>query len=472
MSDLEKLFNPQAIGIIGVSDKPYGGGFFLRGLKTIHYEKPIYIFNPRLKGKKILGLDVYASVLEIPDSITIDYVIIAVPARKCPEILEEVGKKGIPFATIFTSGFSELGNHDLETSLLEIAQKYNIRVLGPNCLGIYVPKNKIAFSDRLSQESGNFGIVAQSGGLAVQLATIANSIYGNPPSKAVSVGNQIDLNFNDFLEYFNEDPETRVIGLYLENIKSKIEGKKFFINVKSSSLNKKPVIIWKVGSGKSTKEAIMSHTGGLAGSTKIWNALSKQTGCILANSGDELENLGMTFQNLLKLPVNRNLGVVAVGGGAAIQVTDILEQNNLNLPELKNTTREKIYQFLPEVNTIVRNPLDLGTSGIDPGIFTKTLLSLEQDPNISAIIIVWVFMFDKRSTDLIKSAYLQMKKPFICVSYKIIDDKQFYGARLNFKREMFKLKIPFYESIEMMARSLDKYCTYKEFLEKRQSEIV
>jgi acetyltransferase len=466
MTNLEKLFNPRAIAILGVSDKPFGGGFFLRSLKQAGFKRPLYIFNPRLKGTIIMGLEVYGSISEIPQENPIDYAILAVPAKKCPEILEEIGKKDIPFVTIFTSGFSEVGAYDLEKDVLDVARKYNIRLIGPNCLGITVPKNKIAFSDRVSLVSGKFGIIAQSGGLAIQLTTIAQSIYGNPPSKVISLGNQIDLNFNDFLEYFGSDPETKVIGLYLENIKSKKEGRRFFNNVKRLT-PKKPIIIWKVGSGQSTREAIMSHTGGLAGSQEIWKALSKQTGFILTNSCEELENVAMTFHNLLKLHVNRNLGVVAVGGGAAIQVTDIMERNNLNLPKLENATRNKIYEFLPEVNTIVRNPLDLGSSGINPEVFTKTLLSLEEDPNISAIIIVWLFSFDNHSIELIRKAYLQMKKPFICVSYKMLDNKKFYVSRQKFKKELFKLKIPVYESVEMMARSLDKYCSYKEFLEKK-----
>lgn len=466
MTDLEKLFNPRAIAIIGVSDKPFGGGFFLRSLKQANFEKPIYIFNPRLKGNEIMGLEVHGSILEMPQNNSIDYAIIAVPARKCPQILEEIGKRGIPFVTIFTSGFSEVGDKNLEEEILSIARKYSIRLIGPNCLGITVPKNRIAFSDRISLNAGKFGIIAQSGGLGIQLTTIGESIYGNPPSKVISLGNQIDLNFNDFLEYFSSDPDTKVIGLYLENIKSKTEGRRFFNNVKKITPNK-PVIIWKVGSGDSTKEAIMSHTGGLAGSQEIWKALSKQTGFILTDSAEELENVAMTFQNLLELPVNRKLGVVAVGGGAAIQVADIMERNNLILPKLEKATKDNIYEFLPEVNTIVRNPLDLGSSGIDPEVFTKTILSLEEDPNISGIIIVWLFSFDKHSIELIRQAYLQMKKPFICVSYKMLDDKKFYASKLQFKKELFKLKIPIYESVELMARSLDKYCTYKEFLERK-----
>jgi len=468
MIDFEKLFNPRAVGIIGVSDKPYGGGFFLRNLKHLEFEKPIYIFNPRLKGQEIMGIKVYGSILDIPKDQPIDYVIIAVPATNCPLILEEVGKRQAPFVTIFTSGFSELGNHDLEEELLVIARKYNIRILGPNCVGVFVPKNKLAFSNRVSIDSGDFGMILQSGGLAIQLSSMAQSIYGISPSKAISIGNQIDLSIVDFLNYFHTDDETRIVGIYLENFKNLDQGKQFIGITKKLSLNNKPVIIWKVGTGESSIEAIKSHTGGVAGSKDIWKAVAKQTGASLVHNAQELENLAMTFHYLLNLSITRNLGVLTVGGGASIQVTDILEQYNMNVPKLSSETIEKIKSFIPEVNTIIRNPLDLGSSGIDPETFSKTLISLDNDPNISGIIFSWVFNIDENFLRYFKNAYFKMKKPFICLSYKIVDNNQYYSERLNFKRELFKLKIPFFESIDLMASSLDKLCSFQEFLENHR----
>ncbi|MHA1670861.1 MAG: CoA-binding protein [Promethearchaeota archaeon] len=464
MPDFNRLFNPRAIGIIGVSDKAYGGGFFLRALQAMPFDKPIYIFNPRLEGQTIKGLFVYGSILDIPMEEPIDYVIIAVPAKLCPAILEEVGKKEIPFVTIFTSGFSEVGKQSLESDLLKIAKKYGIKIIGPNCLGIYVPQRKISFSSRLNANSGNFGMILQSGGLAIQMSSMASSIYGNSISKAISIGNQIDLNFVDFLEYFLKDEETRVIGLYIENLKNKDNGQNFKQSLKNLALKKKPVIIWKVGSGESSREAIISHTGGLAGSQAVWEGVTRQTGAILVKNAEEFQNLAMTFHYLLNLSIDRKVGVISIGGGASIQITDILEQYNIIIPTLVPETRENILQFLPGVNTIVRNPLDLGSSGINPEVFYKSLIALDRDPNISAIVFGWVINFDERILKYVKKAYYEMKKPFICVAYKITDDVDYYSNRLQFKKEMFQLKIPVYESIEALAKSLDKLCTYQEYL--------
>jgi len=463
MTDFEKLFNPRSIGIIGVNEKR-AGRYFISCLLHIGFEKPIYLFNPRLKGQTIDDIPVYGSVLEISDDKPIDYVIVAVPARLCPAVLEECGKKGVPFATIFASGFSEVGNHHLEVEVLEVVKKYNIRVIGPNCMGIFVPKNKISFSrGLLSEKSGNFGGIFQSGGLAVYISAKGQSIYGTYPSKILSIGNQIDLNFVDFLEYFLEDDETKIIALYVENIKSQAIGQKFLKVVKELTLKRKPVILWKVGRGEATRETIMSHTGGLAGSLKIWEAVAKQTGALMVKDSNELINLAMAFQHISSMPMNRNMGITTGGGGASIETADTFERHNLKVPKLAPETIEKFREFVPDVNTILRNPLDLGGSMGNPEIFYKTLVTLDSDPSISAVIFIKTYDFNHIFLETIKRAYNEMEKPLICIAYKIVDDTSDYANKVHFKRELFKLKIPVFESVDLAAKALDKLCTFREF---------
>ncbi|KKM95409.1 hypothetical protein LCGC14_1188520 [marine sediment metagenome] len=465
MLDFDKLFNPRSIGIIGASNKPFTGGFFIYCLLNFGFDKPIYLFNPRLKGETIANIPVYSSILEIPDDEPIDYVIIAVPARFCPSVVEECGKKGVSFATIFSSGFSEVGNHHLEVEVLEMARKYNMRIIGPNCMGIFVPKNRISFSPGLlTKESGSLGGIFQSGGLAIYISAKGQSIYGTNPSKILSIGNQIDLNFVDFLEYFLHDEETKIIALYVENIKSKAIGRKFLKITKELSLKGKPVILWKVGFGEATKETILSHTGGLAGSLKIWKAMAKQTGALMVENSNELINLAMAFQHISNMPMNRNMAITSGGGGAAIETTDVFERYNLKVPKLSTETIEKFKEFVPDVNTIFRNPLDLGGSGSIPEIFYKTLITLDSDPNISAVVFIKVYDFNHTYIQTIKRAHKQMKKPLICIAYKIVDDTSDYAGKLLFKRELFKLNVPVFESIELAAKALDKMCTFKAFL--------
>ena len=467
MTDFERLFSPRAVGIIGANNHDYGGGYFLKCLTAIEFDKPIYLFNPRLEGQELYGYKVYKSILDIPDDKPIDYVIIAVPAKICPQILEQVGQKKIPFATIFSSGFSELDRPELEQEILNVARKHNIRFLGPNCLGLYVPKSRLAINRFQQAKSGPLGLICQSGGLAIYLSHMGAYSYGTYSSKVISLGNQADLNIVDFLEYFLIDNDTKVIGLYIENLKGLNIGQRFLKVVKELSLKGKPVIIWKVGYGESAKEAILSHTGGLAGSEAIWKAIPKQTGASLVGDSYDLISLAMGF-NYLKFPENRNIGIIALGGGASIELTDIMEKHNLNIPKLAEETKEKFQEFLPEVNTIIRNPLDLGGAGTIMDIYYKSITTLAQDPNISTIVFNRVYNYNPEFTKTIVKAKKNIKdKQIVCVSLKIMNNVSDYKEKLRFKTALFMNKIPVFESVERAAKALDQMNTYREFLEKQ-----
>ncbi|MFX1532548.1 MAG: hypothetical protein ACFFBC_15630, partial [Promethearchaeota archaeon] len=276
----------------------------------------------------------------------------------------------------------------------------------------------------------------------------------------------------DFLEYFVEDDETKIIALYVENIKSKTIGQKFLKVVKELTMKGKPVILWKVGSGEATRETIMSHTGGLAGSLKIWESIAKQTGALMVKDSNELINLVMAFQHISSMPMDRNMGITTGGGGASIETTDTFERYNLKVPKLAPETIEKFGEFVPDVNTIFRNPLDLGGSMGNPKIFYKTLITLDSDPSISAVIFIKAYDFNHIFLKTIKRAYNDMKKPLICIAYKIVDDTSDYANKILFKRELFKLRVPVFESVELAAKALDKLCTFREFQNVYNPQIL
>ncbi len=477
--NFEKLFFPKAIGIIGASHNPSGGGFFVRCLKN-KFQGPIHIFNPRLNGKQLYGYRVRSSILEISDSI--DYVILAVPANSCPKLLEEIGQKEVPFVTIFASGFREVGNEDLEREVLHIAKKYNIRIIGPNCIGVYNPKGNLYFAFEQSQKSGTFGGIFQSGGIAQNLAQLAVS-YGLYISKFISIGNALDLSPVEFLEYFLNDDNTKIIGLYIENLRSIKQGRDFMKMVEICNLNRKPVILWRAGYGEATKKAILSHTGGLAGNNAIWKAVGKQTGSCLVNNSNELAALASAF-NLTNLPDTRNVGVIGIGGGSTIEAVDILEKYNLKIPSLSEKTVNKMKRFIPDVNTNVSNPIDLGGEGIKPHLYYRTVLALDKDPNISSI----VFIKDPErfggfqeilkevgfnDTDLNKEfiRYISKAKkicikPMFCVMLKINEGFEEYKSRYKFKLKLLNRRIPVYESLDLIAQVLDNLNNYREFLQK------
>lgn len=477
--NFDKLFFPKSIGIIGVSSDPGSGGFFLRCMKN-RFKGPIYLFNPRLNGQNLYGYKIYASILEITEPI--DYVILAVPARLCPILMEEIGQKSVPFVTVFASGFREVGNENLEKEILDIAKQYNIRIIGPNCIGVYNPRAGLYFAFEQSKKAGNFSGVFQSGGIAQNLSHLAVS-YGLYVSKFISIGNALDLSPADFLEYFLDDEYTKIIGLYIENLRSINQGRKFMRVIKKCNLNRKPVILWRAGYGEATKKAILSHTGGLAGKNEIWKAVCKQTGSCVVNNSNELTALASGF-NLTHLPETRNVGIIGIGGGSTIEATDILEKYNLKIHSLTEKTINKMKRFLPDVNTNITNPLDLGSAGIQPNIYYRTILALDKDPNISATVFIkdperfggfqeLLEEMGYKDMDLnkefiryISKAKRICTKPMYCVMLKINEGFEEYKSRYKFKLKLLNRNVPVFENLELTGAVLDKINSYREFLQK------
>ncbi|MFX0188313.1 MAG: CoA-binding protein [Candidatus Hodarchaeota archaeon] len=477
--NFERLFSPRAIGIIGASYDPAGGGFFVRCLKN-KFRGPLYLFNPRLSGKELYGYKIYNSILEISD--IIDYVILAVPAKLCPKLLEEIGHKKVPFVTIFASGFREVGNETLEKETLMVAQKYNIRIIGPNCIGVYNPSSNLYFAYEQSRKAGNFGGIFQSGGHAQNIAQLAVS-YGVFISKFLSIGNALDLAAPEFINYFLKDEHTKIIGLYLENLRSIEQGRKFLELVKKCNLNRKPVILWRAGYGEATKKAILSHTGGLAGNNEIWKAVAKQTGCSLVTNSTVFAALASAFK-LTHLPDSRNVGVIGIGGGSTIEAVDILENYNLNIASLTEKTIKKMGRFIPDVNTNITNPIDLGGMGIRPDIYYRTILALDRDPNVSAIVFIkdperfggFSALLEEmgfKGLDLnrefiryISKAKNVCIKPLFCVMLKINEGFEEYKSRYKFKLKLLNRNVPIFETLELAGEVLDKMNSYREFLQK------
>ena len=357
----ERLFNPRAIAVIGASiNLNYGGSQYVFTIKMAGYSHPIYPVNPKYGGKELAGYKFYDSISSLPDDPPIDLAILAVPAKVVPSIIEELSKKKVPFAHIFSSGFAELGEEgkELEESIIKIASKHGVRILGPNCMGIHNPQAKITFLMMAADLTpGPLGFISQSGGIAVSHGIRAPSL-GYHHSKIISVGNQIDLDIIDFLRFFKEDPETKVIAMYIENIKR--SGHEFVQLLKETTI-KKPVIIWKGGKFKTGVQAVMSHTGGLAGDFKMWEAMTRQTGAILVNNFADLQD---QIRTCLTYPIPKTLSAVLMSGsgGFAVEMTDAVEACELNVPPLSKDAYEKINHFIPETNSNLKNPLEFGAN--------------------------------------------------------------------------------------------------------------
>ncbi len=342
---LDRLFTPSSVAVIGASnDAKRGGGFLLKGLIRNNFKGKLYPVNP--KESEIMGLKGYPSVLDIPGEV--DLAIIAVSARIVPQVVAECGQKGVKFAVVHSVGFSELGTEGkaLENEVLQLAQQSGIRIVGPNCMGLYCPQvglNTIVPSAGLSNGTGSVAFLAQSGWASQNFIEMGFE-RGLRFSRVVSVGNQGDLTIEDFLEYFGSHDQTKVIACYIEGIK---RGREFLQLVKRIS-QRKPIMVWKAGRTEAGIRAVASHTGALAGDSAIFDAALKQSGVAIAQNLEELIDLAVGFTCPV-LPSGNRLGVVVEAGGSAVASADSYQALGLEMPILSEQAQKEL------VNTLLRD---------------------------------------------------------------------------------------------------------------------
>jgi acyl-CoA synthetase (NDP forming) len=351
--DLDFLFHPNSIALVGITTAKtwHWTLTFLEGLLEIGFDRPLYLVNP--KGGEIKGHKVYTSLKDVPGNI--DYVIGLVNAQIAPGLVEECAEKGVRAIHFCTAGFSETGEPDrvkLESELAEAARKKGIRIIGPNCMGIYCPQSRLSFSPAFPKESGPVGVISQSGGNSIYLVRQA-ALRGIRFSKVISYGNACDINENDLLEYLASDPDTRIIALYIEGIK---DGKRFRTAMEQAT-KEKTVILLKGGATEGGARAASGHTAALAGSRTTWDAFCKQLGIISVTSIEELIDVLVTLL-FLPLPGGRNAVLFGAGGGASVLIADEFEKRGLRVPPLPPEIIAQIRKFTPIAGNILRNPVD------------------------------------------------------------------------------------------------------------------
>jgi acetyl coenzyme A synthetase (ADP forming)-like protein len=361
---MKKFFEPRTIAVIGVSrfKGKVGHTIFKNLLKG---NQRVYPINPN--AKKILGRKAYPSVMEITDKI--DLAIIVVPAKIVPEALEECGKKGIKNVIIISSGFSEVGNYELEEKIKEISQTYDIKVIGPNCLGVINPNKNLnaSFFGKLPSP-GRITFISQSGALGVAILdwAIQNEIGINT---FVSIGNGM-TSFPELINFFGRDKKTKAICLYVEGLK---DGKRFMDSVKNIN---KPVIVLKGGTTKSGEVAAFTHTASLATEAGIYKGAFKQCGAIQVNT---LQQLFMVAEHIVnnKIP-NGNKGLIITNaGGGGVLASDAFDRNGLSIPKLPNSVTKKLNELLPK-RWSKRNPIDVGGDA-NPNTYKKVLGVFEKE---------------------------------------------------------------------------------------------
>ena len=401
-SSLRPFFEPKSLAIVGASETRNRIGYVLAENMLINRQRGIfkgefYLVNP--KHEQILGERCYPKVSDVPR--TVETVVIAIPSIHVVDAIDDAGEAGATAGIVISSGFAEIGNIELEKQLVNAASKYDVRILGPNCLGVYdpytgmdtlfLPETKLLSDGREviatpRPKPGAVSLLTQSGAFGCAALDYMAGPHGIGIRRFVSYGNRCDVTESELLEYFSEDPQTKVILTYLEGL---TDGREFIEKARETT-KRKPVVALKSGRSEAGKRAAASHTAALAGSDQIYQGAFKQAGIIRAQNVEEFFDFARALA--MQPPgFTNNVAVVTNAGGPGIIATDALEDSGLEVrrfPErimskfLKLKTDKKLLPVLSGAN-----PIDL-TAEATGHMFALTLSILLDDPSIAGIVLI------------------------------------------------------------------------------------
>ena len=380
MSDLDFLFTPKQVAVIGASASPQKIGYaIVDNLVKSGYKGKIHPINP--KEKEILGLPCHPAIDKVKG--TVDLAVIAVPAKYCVPVLRECGAAGVKGAIIITAGFKEVGVEGLrlERELQAVGKEYNVRLVGPNCVGLMDTHSPINASFAADfPNSGNISFISQSGAMVIAILDWSFQA-GLGFSRFISLGNKSDLNESDFIESCAADPNTRVILVYAEDV---TDGEKF-IRICTEASKVKPIVILKSGTSTAGAQAASSHTGALAGSNLAYDTAFRQSGILRTDNMSDLFNLGRAFSTQ-PLPRGNRVAIITNSGGPAIIATDAIEKSGLKMARFDKSTIDQLRENLPAESNIY-NPIDvLGDARVDR--FRFALGKVYEDENVDSIILI------------------------------------------------------------------------------------
>jgi len=416
VKDLDPFFNPRSVAVVGASERPGSIGRALMTNLLERFRGRIYPVN--IKYDKVFNLKCFKSVLEIPDDV--DLAVIAVPADVVPKVAEECGKKGVKALLVISAGFREVGDvgAERERRLVEIVRRYGMRMIGPNCLGIYDPYSGLDTifnpSDRQGKPGpGSVAFISQSGALGAALLDWFTE-QGIGLSKFVSYGNAADVDESDLIEYLVEDPRTRVIAAYIEGVRN---GRKFLRAVARAVVSGKPVVILKAGRTERGVRAVASHTGSLAGAYEVFRGALRQCGAIVVNDLHELLIAIRALSVGWRAP-GRRVAIVTNGGGAGVLATDAIESLGLSVAELSPSTIEELRKALPPAASPY-NPVDvLGDAPAER--YEKALEIVGRDPRVDMVMVIALLQSPAldadRLVEVLSSASKKLGKPMVFVA--------------------------------------------------------
>jgi acyl-CoA synthetase (NDP forming) len=473
---LRAFFNPCSVAIIGATKNPDKAGNVIFRNFTANKSRGIFkgnIYPVNLNEDSILGFKCYHSITDIPEEL--DLIVIVVPANVVPTIMEEAAAKRVKAAIIISSGFKEIGNVESEEQIVASARKSGIRILGPNCLGVYysktgvdtlfLPETKVLTSgDEIIATPrplvGSIAIVTQSGAFGVAaLDFLAGRQVGI--SKFVSFGNKCDVTETETIHYLLHDNETSVILLYVEDIK---HGRDFLRIAKEVTM-KKPIVALKSGRSPAGARAAASHTGAIAGSDRIYDAAFEQTGVLRAKGMEEFFDNGKAL-SMQPPALGRSIGILTDAGGPAIMAVDECESNGLTVERFSEDTIQK-FQRLKDQGVLPRfavtsNPVDL-TGSVTDEMFDVAAELMFQAPEVQGIVLLGLHHIPslrERFIDGVANVANKYCKPIVMCD--IGETEMALYTRFKFD----KLGIPAFSSPEDAARAMSALVGYGDFLKK------
>ncbi len=462
---LEKVLNAESVAIVGASTNETKRGYqAIRILIDEKFGGRIYPVNP--KEKSILGLKCYPKVSAIEGPV--DIALITTPANTTPAILADCGLKGVHGAVIIAGGFGELGEEGraLETRMVETARKYGIRLIGPNTSGMMNLKDRLNLVGLKNAPRGNIALLTQSGNMALTLITEAKLKSRMGFSYYVGVGNEADIKFHEYLEFFRQDPDTRAILMYVEGMR---QGREFLQQAYTTTIDK-PVVLLKSGRSTTGKRSAGSHTGALAGMSEVARGAFRRAGIILIENSNDLFPAAETLASLPPIK-NNSVAILADGGGHATIAADLLSDLGVNIPEFTEKTRNKLKQILPFAAS-VPNPVDVaGGTDADPSLFADCARIILKDPNVGGLLLVGLFggygiRFAESLALLEEDAAHQMGK-MVKKGKKPIVVHSLYSSEKPHALDLLRYyNIPVYDSLDVACKCIGVLTEYGTYLKK------
>ncbi|MHC4899145.1 MAG: acetate--CoA ligase family protein [Planctomycetota bacterium] len=461
-SNLNQVFKPRSIAVIGASTRKGSIGWYMvHNIVSSDFNGKLFPVN--IKAETIHSIKCYGRVIDIPDPV--DLAVICVPKEQALDVADECGRKGVRALVVITAGFKETRGEGVEreAQLLEIVRKYDMIMVGPNCMGVINTDPEVRLNATFAPElpiEGCIGFMSQSGALGVAILNLSRQL-GLGLSTFISLGNKADIAANEVIEYLEQDPSTRIIALYLESVGDPRKFKELARRVTRT----KPIVLVKAGRTEAGARAASSHTGALAGLDQAVTALTEQAGVLRATS---IEDLFDMLQALMRCPLPRgpNVAILTNAGGPAIMATDAISNMGLEMAELSEATCACLATFLPQEASL-RNPVDMiASAGAEE--YGKALDCIGADEGVDAIMTIFVppLMIDPHDIiSVIHERSRELDKPVVSV---VLASLEWHSTL----RERLPTGPPVYLFPEAAVNALDALYTYARRRDRESGDIL